>query len=219
MWKFTVAMSWVWFANSLVYYGVIVMTPEYFSVGGGKTTYPAVFLATLAELPSFIVCGIMINYIGRKITLAANFILCGVFVMCLMIPGPLWLSTIFAVFARMFITGCYNSTAAFTREVFPTVIRNSGTGFCISMSYVASIVTLFIGTSLLNYSLWACVAVYTGFAAIGALCSMLVPVETSGKALSDNIVPHLSEPIPPKQIDLPEDVVEELPELKRVQTI
>jgi MFS family permease len=210
MWKITVSLSWISFANSLVYYGVVVMTPQYFSVEGGST-YPAVFLSALAEFPSFVICAVMINWVGRKITMAVNFVCCGICLLCLMIkPAPVWLLTIFAVLSRMFITGSYNSSAAFSREAFPTVIRNSGAGFCISASYVASIVTLFVGTTLLNYSAWACVGVYTSFCIIGAVCSMVVPIEMSGKALSDHIEPLTTEPKP--LLAMPSDVPEEIPD-------
>jgi MFS family permease len=159
------------------------MTGEFFKLGQNNDAFIQIFITSAAELPAFVICLLMINPIGRRWTLASCLTLSGVSISLLLIPAPSWALTMFSVLARMGISGAFSVAATFTREVFPTVVRNTGTGLATSTSIVGSILTMFVGTSLFKVNMYAAVIIYAAAGITGAIMALLIPMEMSGKAL------------------------------------
>jgi MFS family permease len=183
MWRVTPLVCSIWFCNALIYYGIVVMTGEFFKLGQNNDAFIQIFITSAAELPAFVICLLMINPIGRRWTLASCLTLSGVSISLLIIPAPSWALTMFSVLARMGISGAFSVAATFTREVFPTVVRNTGTGLATSTSIIGSILTMFVGTSLFKVNMYAAVIIYAAAGITGAIMALLIPMEMSGKAL------------------------------------
>jgi putative MFS transporter len=169
--RITIMLSIIWFINALAYYGVVVMTPSFFRSGASSDSavYIETFITSAAEFPGVIAAVFLINSIGRKKTQGWMFLICGFALFLLIIPTARWLLTIFAVVARLCIMGAFSTTFVFTPEVFPTVVRSTGLGFCAAVSRLAGVITPFVGTSLLKLRVWAPLIIYGSFCVIGAL--------------------------------------------------
>jgi MFS family permease len=197
----TLPLFAVWFLMAFSYYGVVVMTPEYFKAHSSTQDAPflAVFITSAAELPGIFLAAGLINTIGRKKTQILLFVVCGITMFLLMIPTYMWLLTIFAVICRMCIMGAFGATYVFTpgmlfgmryshiSEVFPTIIRSTGLGTCASISRLGGVVTPFVATALFKVNAWVPLIIYGVGCIIGGIMTALVPVETTGKHLADHV--------------------------------
>jgi MFS family permease len=116
----TIPLFGVWFLMAFAYYGVIVMTPDYFKAHASSQDEPyiATFITSAAELPGTFVAAALINRIGRKYTQITMLAVCGVFMLLLMIPTYLWLLTIFAIVCRISVSGAFGTTFVFTPETY-----------------------------------------------------------------------------------------------------
>ncbi|KAL0487090.1 6 TM domain-containing transmembrane protein [Acrasis kona] len=177
----TLLLMGIWFVNSFCYYGVVVMTPQFFKTGTSLSGYIESFITSAAELPGVIVAIFMINSAGRKKTQGFLFLFCGIFLFLLCIPTGTWLLTVFAVGARMCVMGAFSTTYVFTSEVFPTVVRSTGMGVCSSTSRIAGIITSFVAVGQVSIKPWVSLVVYAVLCIVGAAFTFAVPVETNGK--------------------------------------
>jgi len=182
----TLALSVIWFVVSFAYYGVVVLTPDYFKAKGssGDNQYREVFITSSAELPGVILAAVLINSVGRKLTIGITFLFCGVFLLTLMIPANIVLLTIFAVISRMTIMGAFSSVYVATPELYPTVARAFGVGFNSSVARIAGILTPFISSALFDVSPKIPVIIYGVSCLVGAVAVIFIR-ETNGKALAD----------------------------------
>lgn len=180
----------IWFLMAFCYYGVVVLTPEYFKSHSDAKDEPylAVFITSAAELPGIILAAVAINRFGRKKTQISMFAVCGLFMMLLMIPAQVWLLTIFAVVCRMCIMGAFGTTYVFTPEVFPTIIRSTGLGTCASSSRIGALITPFVATAV-KASSWIPLLIYGIGCILAAIVTVFVPVETANKHLVDDVEP------------------------------
>jgi MFS family permease len=191
-WKITLPIFAMWMICSLVYFGVVVMTPAYFKESTSNA-YLEIFLCSLAELPGIAIAAIAIDRIGRRWTISVLFTFAGVFILLLLVPGPSWLMITIAVLSRMCISSGYNSVMIFTPELFPTAIRTTAFGVSAALSQVASIIAMFAGVSLVSYSSTASIIVFGVSAFVGAVCILTVKVETAGSDLQDHVIPSTKE--------------------------
>lgn len=187
----TTLLLGIWFIMAFCYYGVIIMTPEYFKSNTSTETEPylEVLITSLAEAPGVILAACLINNIGRKNTQLLLFLICGIFMLLLLIPTDIWLLTIFAVVSRMCIMGAFSTTFVFTPEVFPTIIRSTGLGTCTSCSRLGGIITPFIATAMFKINRWVPLIIYGLASIVGAILTLLVPIETAGRHLVDDLPP------------------------------
>ena len=92
--------------------------------------YVELLWTTLAEFPGLIVTLLILEYVGRKATLAVTifgFALCTF----IMPHAASEKATIFCLFAaRAFISGSFQAAYVYTPEVYPTSMRAVGLGAC-----------------------------------------------------------------------------------------
>ncbi len=186
-WKITIPIFGMWIVSSLVYYGVAVMTPLFFKSDAGHV-YLEIFLCTLAELPGTVIGALALDRVGRRWTITILYAVAGVFLLLLILPGPNWMLLLFAMISRMCITSGYNSTMIFTPELFPTSIRTTSFGVAAALSQCASIVAMFVSTSLMVHSEIATIIVFGLAALVGAACCISVRSETANVDLVDHVM-------------------------------
>ena len=203
-------MALLWFANSAIYYGIVLFTPVYFdelsqlqidsntevdNTSSGEAfeedyeMYMDVFISTAAELPGLALAALITNVIGRKKTMAIMMFMCGASALLLLaVSDSEWLSLALMCVSRAGIMGAYAVLYAYTPEVFPTTVRMTGLGFASAFSRVGAIITPFIVTLLSDVWLPGPIVIFGSLALIAAGIALLLPVEPAGKELSDTIL-------------------------------
>jgi len=179
---------WIlWFTNNLVYYGLLLLTPQYLEVAPNNpnSIYFDTFIAALAEFPGLIIAGISVNYIGRKRTQTILLAITGIFTALLSIRGSIVMSTISAIVSRMCMIGAFSSIWIYTPEAYPTTIRTTAMGVAASIAKIAAVITPYVGYTLLDVSVYLPVGIYGAFALVASVASMFLPFETAGKPLPD----------------------------------
>lgn len=129
--------SFCWFTNVLVYYGLSLNSV---TLAGDK--YLNFILVSLVELPGFLIMQLILDRVGRRITLCTTMVLCGLF--CFMsefIPtGNHWLSLILFLVSKMAITMSFGILYIYTVEIFPTNLRQSLLSVCSMFGRIGSMI-------------------------------------------------------------------------------
>jgi hypothetical protein len=140
---------------------------------------------TTAEFPGILLTLIIIEIIGRKITIGFEFVGAATFFGVLLICVPeVWL-TVFLFGARAFCAGVFQAVYVYTPEVFPTKVRGIGMGIMTSTARIGALITPFVAQSLFPVSDYATILLYCGSAVILAVIALLLPIETKGRSLKD----------------------------------
>ncbi|KAF7199100.1 SVOP like [Nothobranchius furzeri] len=87
---------------------------------------------------------------------------------------------------RSLVSMNFNVVYIYTAEVYPTVARSLGMGFCTSFSRIGGMIAPFIAQVLMSQSV---ILALTPFAVACVLCALgnfLLPIETRGRALLQN---------------------------------
>ncbi|TNN73563.1 Solute carrier family 22 member 15-like [Liparis tanakae] len=141
----TMVLMYVWYACSLVYYGL--------TLGAGDTSgsrYVNVAMYGLVELPAYPLCIYFINkhWAGRRKSMAGFLCLAGSACFCSMFmpenSGSLLSVTSFALLGKLMVSAAFNIAYVYTSELYPTVIRNAGLGVCSMSCRVGGILAPFI---------------------------------------------------------------------------
>ncbi|CAH1799083.1 unnamed protein product [Owenia fusiformis] len=140
--KRTLILCYVWFANSLVYYGLSLNTSN---LGGNP--YINFFISGAVEIVAkvFVISGFM--YIGRRLPFSFAMLFGGV---CLIatIAVPVDQNVIIVVLSmagKLAIAASFDMAWIYSAEVYPTPLRASGVG-CNSMAArVAGIISAYVG--------------------------------------------------------------------------
>ena len=75
----------------------------------------------------------------------------------------------------------------YTPEYYPTVMRAVGLGTCSAMARIGAIITPFIAQVLLKMSPYLAISIYGTVALLASIACMLLPVETKGRALVEQV--------------------------------
>ncbi|XP_015276447.1 PREDICTED: solute carrier family 22 member 13-like [Gekko japonicus] len=179
--KLILIMAWVWFVDSLVYYGVSLHVADF-----GLDIYMTQLVFGAVEIPARASCIFLLQWMGRKKCQAGWLLLAGV--ICLIIPAipktiPVAV-TVLAVIGKASLGASFSTTYVFSAEVFPTVIRQTSLGLCSMSSRIGGILAPLVG--LLDEIHPAIPMVLLGGMALagGILCFFLP--ETRNKDLQDD---------------------------------
>ncbi|XP_029962201.1 solute carrier family 22 member 15 [Salarias fasciatus] len=141
----TAVLMYVWYACSLVYYGL--------TLGASDTSgspYRNIAMYGLVELPAYPLCIYFINkhWAGRRKSMAVFLCLAGSACLCTMfIPentGTVLSVTSLALVGKLMVSAAFNIAYVYTAELYPTVIRNAGLGVCSMSCRVGGILAPFV---------------------------------------------------------------------------
>lgn len=203
----------IWMACAFCYYGLVLMTTELFETSATlcnpdadvrahanvdtcaadckqlqTTDYMDLLWTTLAEFPGIFATIFIIERYGRKKTMAVQFVVyalcCCFFIVCTEKRSVL---TLILFVARGIIAGVFQAAYVYTPEVYPTSLRAMGVGSCSAMARLGAMVTPYVAQVLLQSSIAFATSIYVVAALLAAVGCILLPIETSGKELQDNI--------------------------------
>ncbi|KFV66338.1 Solute carrier family 22 member 13, partial [Dryobates pubescens] len=187
--KVTLIMSLTWFADGLVYYGLSFNVTSF-----GLDIYLTQLAFGAVELPARLSCIFLLEWFGRKKTQAVFLLLSGL--LCLTITGipedqPV-VVTVLAIIGKFTATASFSSSYVYTAELFPTVIRQTGTGLCSMSARVAGIIAPLIRL-LEEFHHAIPMAVFGSPPVLVGLLCFLLP-ETRGNELADNTGAAIPQP-------------------------
>ncbi|XP_068160675.1 solute carrier family 22 member 13-like [Antennarius striatus] len=179
--KRTLILGCIWFASSLVYYGLSINVGNF-----GLNIYLTQFIFGIVEIPANLSGLFLIQVSGRRITQAGFEVFAGIACLVILaIPKDLpVVTTTIAVLGKFGATASFNIAFVYSAELYPTVVRQKGVGLNSMCARVAGILAPLIW--LLEVFHYAIPMVIYGIIPIiaGALC-LLLP-ETLNVELQDH---------------------------------
>ncbi|XP_078087707.1 organic cation/carnitine transporter 2-like [Mustelus asterias] len=172
----------VWLILAVGYYGLSLNTPNLHG-----DDYLNCFYSAAIEIPANIAAWIFLQRFPRKFTLSGTLFLGGVVLFFVqLIPSNLSiLATVLVMVGKLANTCAFAIIYAYTAELYPTVVRNTGVGVSLTASRLGSIISpyfFFLGDyyEFLPYILMGSLAVFS------AALVLFLP-ETVNIALPDTI--------------------------------
>ncbi|PON81375.1 Major facilitator, sugar transporter-like [Trema orientale] len=210
----TTMLLWVlYFGNSFSYYGIILLTSE-LSAGQTQchpsvsstntlnsqtaaTLYVDVFITSLAELPGIILSAIIVDRVGRKLSMIIMFVLACLFLLPLAFSFNFLnhysatLTTTALLFgARMCTLGTFTVACIYAPELYPTSMRATGAGIASAMGRIGGIVSPLIAVGLVaGCHQTAAILLFELILVFSALSILLFQFETKGHDLKDTVSP------------------------------
>ncbi|XP_050728587.1 synaptic vesicle 2-related protein-like [Eriocheir sinensis] len=206
--KWTTLLLWfIWASCAFCYYGVVLMTTELFeapegslcSLSGTDESYTCtancrplssqdyldLLWTTLAEFPGIFFTILVIERLGRKTTIALEFVVFVVSIIFLFIctSSRGWLTFILFV-ARGIISGVFQAAYVYTPEVYPTSLRAVGVGTCSGMARFGAMLTPVVAQVLTRTSIHLATATYGIVAILAIAAALMLPIETRGRAMN-----------------------------------
>ncbi|KAK0417939.1 hypothetical protein QR680_013289 [Steinernema hermaphroditum] len=204
----TILLWFIWMCNAFCYYGIVLFTTVLFQstdeCHGGhplnetlnttasecrplvQADYFDLLSTTLAEFPGLIITATVIEFLGRKKTMALEFSVYSVFTFLLVFCLDRRLVTAFIFIARAFISGAFQCVYVYTPEVYPTTLRALGLGTSSAMARLGAIVTPFVAQVAAGQNVLIPIVTYGLSAVAGVIASMALPIETKGRQMMES---------------------------------
>lgn len=190
--------------NALVYYGFVLLTTELQSGGrddcDGKEVnlenkeFVRIFIDTSAELVGFLFALMLIDTIGRKMTMGIALICCGLSLLPLIVKDSDMVRTIFLFAGRASIGASFNVLFVYTPELFPTEVRAFGLGISNALSRCGGLLAPVLAVQLVDAGLEKVAeAIFSCFCIVAAVATFMIPTETMGRQLQDTVEVELTE--------------------------
>ncbi|KAK7476535.1 hypothetical protein BaRGS_00032215 [Batillaria attramentaria] len=196
--KISLLMAFSSFSCALTYYGI---TFGIKSLSGDF--YLNFFLMSLLEIPPPLLTHFLFTWVGRRWTCSAAFFITSascliVIPVSLLVPEEVAGRVIngLAMTARMVLLFGWNALTFYIPELYPTVVRNLGIGFCSTMASTGNIVSPII-LSAVEGRLYIFYAIIGVCIAVAALSPLLLR-ETRGQPLQDTLGER-EDQLPPMQ--------------------
>lgn len=139
----------VWFANETVYVGL-----SYYGPAMGENEYLSFFLACAVEVPSYLLCWVVMDRWGRRWILGVGMIVGGIFSICtVLMPEDASMATLVLYLVAKFAeSAAFLIIYPFAAEQYPTEVRGVGIGFSAYVGGLGLVIIPFInylGTEML----------------------------------------------------------------------
>nr|CAR63523.1 putative synaptic vesicle 2-related protein [Angiostrongylus cantonensis] len=200
----TLLLWFIWTVNAFSYYGMVLFTTVLFQshdeCHGGlfsngtqlescqpltRKDYFDLLSTTMAEFPGLLITVVIIEWFGRKKTMALEFALFSLFTFALYFCLDRFTVTMMIFVARAFISGAFQCAYVYTPEVYPTTLRAVGLGASSAMGRIGAIVTPFVAQVVSERSLSLPIGIYGTTALLGLIAALSLPIETQGRKMQD----------------------------------
>jgi len=180
----------LWFANCLVYYGLILSTP---SLAGNR--FMNFFIMGLVEIPANILTFYTTDKYGRRLSTSVYHFVAGIpLTIVIFVPHvtssganltPLIITLM--MISKFGITGSFAVIVFYTKELFPTSLRGTGGGICQVLGNIGNIIAPFAGyLGKTNNLYWLPNVAFGAVSVIVAILVLLLP-ETAKKPLPQTV--------------------------------
>ncbi|KAM9769970.1 uncharacterized protein ACNS7B_007035 [Menidia menidia] len=180
--QLTLLTGIVWFGVACTYYGISLNV-----TGFGVNIYLTQFIYGVTEVPAKAFIIFFLNKIGRRLTQAGTLFLTGLCIFCNMfIPQDQWTGkTTVGALGKMFAEAAFTTVFLYTTELFPTVMRQNGLGYC---SFMARVGVSVCPLMMMLDDVWLLLpsTLFTLVAATAALSASFLP-ETKNVHLPETI--------------------------------
>ncbi|XP_034966442.1 solute carrier family 22 member 7-like [Zootoca vivipara] len=129
--KISFCMGAVWFGVAFSYYGMSLNI-----TGFGLSMYMTQFVFGVIEIPAKLIVYLVVNRFGRKPSQAWSLILTGLCIgVNIAVPRSLGiLRSVVAIIGKGFSEAAFTTIFLYSSELYPTVLRQNGQGFCAFMA-------------------------------------------------------------------------------------
>ncbi|XP_053613138.1 carcinine transporter [Plodia interpunctella] len=114
-----------WCASEMVYVGL-----SYYGPAIGTNQYMSFFLSSAVEIPSYIVCWVLMDRVGRRWPLCLSMVISGIFcIITVLLPEDAQMETlILYLISKCFISASFLIIYPYAGELYPTELRGVGIG-------------------------------------------------------------------------------------------
>ncbi|KAK8918431.1 Organic cation/carnitine transporter 7 [Platanthera zijinensis] len=140
------------------------------------------------EVPGLILSAVIVDRIGRKLSVAAMLFVTFAFLIPLVFHQKEVLTTTVLFCARICITGSITTLSIYAPEIYPTSVRSTGFGAANSMGKIGGVVSPLVAVGLVDgCQQAAAVLLFEAVIFITVLAVVFVPLETKGSKLKDSV--------------------------------
>ncbi|XP_062238849.1 putative transporter SVOPL isoform X2 [Platichthys flesus] len=201
-----------WFVASFVYYGSVLSSSELleknllcvtdadgdhqvkhrqegglcYCIPFGISDYQTLLISCLGEVALIPLNICLLNVVGRRKTLTVLQLLSAILFMMVNICTTMFGFTVLLFLLRSLVSMNFNVIYIYTAEVYPTVARSLGMGFCTSFSRIGGMIAPFMAQVLMSQSVILALSPFAVTCVICAALNFLLPFETKGRALLQN---------------------------------
>ncbi|OWR52533.1 carcinine transporter [Danaus plexippus] len=143
----TILITLNWCASEMVYVGL-----SYYGPSMGSNQYMSFFLSSAVEIPSYIICWILMDKVGRRWPLCLSMVISGIFCMItVLLPSDAETETlVLYLISKSLISASFLIIYPYAGELYPTELRGIGIGTSAYIGGLGLIIIPFInylGTS------------------------------------------------------------------------
>uniref|UniRef100_A0A1D1Y3B9 Organic cation/carnitine transporter 7 n=2 Tax=Anthurium amnicola TaxID=1678845 RepID=A0A1D1Y3B9_9ARAE len=198
--KSTLLLWVVFFGNAFSYYGIVLLTTE-LSNGNAKckstkalhsinskdaSLYKDVFITSFAEVPGIILSAFIVDKVGRKLSMAAMFLVSFIFLLPLIFHQSEVVTTGLLFGARICITGSFTIVYIYAPEIYPTSVRTTGIGIASSVGRLGGIACPLVAVGLVaGCHQTIAILLFESVMLLSGITVLLFPLETKGRELDD----------------------------------
>ncbi|KAK0064416.1 organic cation transporter protein [Biomphalaria pfeifferi] len=134
-----------WLAVNLLYYGISLSLDNL-----AGSTYVNFLIGGVVELVAYAVCLLLLDRTGRKKMYCVSMFIGAISCLAVVLPitlgnqSHMWIATVLAMIGKLCSSACYAILYILSAELFPTVIRNSGIGFCSVFENIGGMISPYI---------------------------------------------------------------------------
>uniref|UniRef100_A0A3Q0S9I8 Major facilitator superfamily (MFS) profile domain-containing protein n=1 Tax=Amphilophus citrinellus TaxID=61819 RepID=A0A3Q0S9I8_AMPCI len=172
----------VWFSLSTGYFGLSLNTSRLHA-----DPFISCFISAAVEVPAYISSWLALRYLRRQLSVICVLLLGGVslYFIQLVPRGLSYLSIALEMLGKFGITTGTALMFAYTAELYPTVVRNTATGMCTTVSRVGSCIAPFL-LKLGEYFKYLPYIILGTLAVVSAFAAVFLP-ESFGRPLPQTI--------------------------------
>ncbi|GMR48558.1 hypothetical protein PMAYCL1PPCAC_18753, partial [Pristionchus mayeri] len=182
----SLVVFYLWPVVSMVYYGLSMKS----DILGGDL-YVNFIIGGFIEMPALLLVFLLLDRLGRRPIIVGGYSLAGICLLSNLLisdTAPRWIAIVQLLVSRGAISATYTGIYAFTPELFPTTLRNTGMGVCSTIARVGAISASYICFWIADrYGKAWMIIPFGGMSLLAAILILIFLPETMGKPLPSTV--------------------------------